>query len=132
MQPLVTGGAPLTGLLCIKDEYQSLLGHIPLAVKSPIAVIFGALVVLALSGIGFVVWQFDRPPFPLSRLHQLHSGMSRHDVQKILGSPSDAWTRTNDSGEAYAEWAYSRPMSWPIVYIYFTPDGRFGSHRYDH
>ena len=103
--------------------------------KNPLSIILrilGALVVVAILGIGFLVWEFNGPPFPLSQLQQLHAEMSTNDVQKIFGSPSSAWTRTNDSGQAYPEWAYSRHMSWPTVYIYFTPDGRFGSHRYDH
>jgi hypothetical protein len=107
--------------------------HTPM--KNPLARILGvlgALVLVAVLGIGFLMWQFDTPPFPLSRLQQLHPTMTTNDVEKVLGTPSSAWTRTNDSGQAYSEWAYSRRMSWPIVYIYFTPDGRFGSHRYDH
>jgi hypothetical protein len=87
---------------------------------------------LPLVWIGYLMWQFDRPHFPLSRLQQLHGGMNTNDVQRVLGSPSSVRTRTNNSGQVCSEWAYSRRISWPIVYVYFTPDGRFEGHRYDH
>jgi hypothetical protein len=88
-------------------------------------------VLVAAFGIGFVTWQIERPPIELSGLEQLHGGMTTNDVRRLLGAPSSAWTRTNDSGQASPEWAYSRRMSWPIVYVYFKPDGTFASHRYD-
>ena len=102
--------------------------------KNPLNIIlgiFGGLVLLAVLGIAFRVWQFDRPPFALSRLEQLHSRMSTNDVRRILGVPTSAWTRTNDSGHASPEWAYSRPGSWSIVYVYFKSDGTFERHVYD-
>jgi hypothetical protein len=92
----------------------------------------GTYIVAAVACIAFALLQFDRSPVPLSQLRQLHTMMTTNDVQSVLGSPSSAWTRTNDLGQSYSEWAFSRPMSWPIVYIHFTPDGRFASHRYDH
>jgi len=92
---------------------------------------FGSLGLMATLGVGLFVWQFERPPFALSRLDRLHSGMSTNDVKSVLGTPTSFWVRTNNSGQAYSEWAYSRSMSWPIVYVYFKPDGTFESHRYD-
>lgn len=77
------------------------------------------------------MWQFERPPFTLSRLEQLQSGMTTNDVRRVLGMPTMAWTRTNESGQAFSEWAYSRSMSWPIVYVYFKPDGTLENHSYD-
>jgi hypothetical protein len=95
-------------------------------------VLLGIVVFTAVVGIGLLFWQFHRPPFSLSRLEHLHTKMSTNEVQSVLGSPTSMWTRTNASGQAYCEWAYSRRMSWPIVYIYFGPDGRFVKHEYDY
>jgi hypothetical protein len=94
--------------------------------------IFNLGVCVVVLGIGSLIWQFNRPPFSLSLLEQLHRGMSTNEVQRVLGSPASSWMRTNDIGQVYAEWAYSREWSWPIVYVYFTPEGQFNRHEYDH
>ena len=82
-------------------------------------------------GLGYALWNFEQPPFPLELLQQLDSGMNAGDVQEVLGTPDDVWLRNDADGQGYQEWAYQRKGSWPIVYIYFTPDGRFSSSRYD-
>ena len=89
------------------------------------------LALMAVVGMGIFVWQFERPPFALSRLERLQTGMTTNDVRRILGTPTSAWLRTNEAGQAYLEWAYSRTMSWPIVYVYFKADGTLERHRYD-
>jgi hypothetical protein len=91
----------------------------------------GCLAIGVLGWCGFVMWQFERPPFSLSRLEQLRPTMTTNEVRQILGTPSDEWSRTNDTGQVYSEWAYSRPSSWSIVYVYFRPDGTFERHVYD-
>jgi hypothetical protein len=78
-----------------------------------------------------VVWSFDRPPLPLSRLERLHTTMTTNEVRHVLGVPSSSWIRTNEAGFTFCEWAYSRAHSWPIVYVYFKPDGTFDGYRYD-
>lgn len=92
---------------------------------------FCALIAVGVIGGAYLIWSFCRPPFPLKKLDLLHSSMTTNDVGKILGTPTSAWTRTNSLGQPYAEWAYSKIGSWSIVYLYFTPDGNFQSHRYD-
>jgi len=57
--------------------------------------------------------------------------MDTNEVRRILGNPRNSWMRTNGSAQPYWEWAYSRVMSWPIVYIDFKPDGTLERHRYD-
>lgn len=98
-------------------------------------ILLGVMTLGVLAGVGWLVFsmlQFNRPPFALSRLEQLRPAMTTNEVQKLLGTPASAWTRTNGSGQAYSEWAYRRSSSWPIVYVYFRPDGTFESHRYDY
>jgi hypothetical protein len=97
-------------------------------------IFLGALGCLGLGFVGwfgFVMWQFERPPFPLSRLEQLRPTMTTNEVRRLLGTPADEWSRTNDTGQVYAEWAYFRPSSWPVVYVYFKPDGAFERHVCD-
>jgi hypothetical protein len=92
----------------------------------------GCLLLGGLAWFIISIWQFNQPPFPLTKLDTLHSGLSTNQVQEILGIPSSSWIRTNKVGAVYAEWAYSRDGSWPIVYIYFSPEGTFERHVYDY
>ncbi len=92
----------------------------------------GSLIGAAALVASYVLWSFNRPPFPLTRLAELNATMNTNDVQNVLGPPRKTWTRVNGTGQAHTEWAYARPLSWSIVYIYFTPDGRFQKHRYDY
>jgi hypothetical protein len=97
-------------------------------------VVFGTLVSAVLSFlacIGFAMWQFNRPPFHLSNLERLHSGMTTNDVRKLLGAPRHAYIHTNETGQPFTTWSYSRRGSWSIVYIYFHSDGTFERHVYD-
>jgi hypothetical protein len=98
-------------------------------------ILLGGLALVLLAGVGwiaYITWQFNQPPFPLSRLEQLNPKLTTNDVRQILGVPADSWALTNDSGLVRFEWAYSRPSSWPIVYVSFRPDGTFERHRYDY
>jgi hypothetical protein len=73
--------------------------------------------------VGWIVWNFDRPPFDLTLLERLEPGISKTEVQQILGSP----------GEDYgSEWAYWRAGSWPTVYVYFDELGHFTKSEYDY
>lgn len=81
-----------------------------------------AVALVTVIGIPWLIWNFGRPPFDLDLLHELQRGMTKAEVRHILGSP------TADSGD---EWAYSRFMAWPIVYVRFDADGTFASSSID-
>jgi hypothetical protein len=49
--------------------------------------ILGVLLLLAILGFGWLLWNFNRPPFDLARLQQLRPGMSQTEVRGILGVP---------------------------------------------
>lgn len=83
----------------------------------------GVLLIVCCGFFGWVVWNFNEPPFDLSLLERLEPGMSKVEVQQILGSPRD-----DDGGS----WAYSRAWQWPIVYVNFDDDGRFTNSAYDY
>ncbi|MGB3965917.1 MAG: hypothetical protein WBO45_04235 [Planctomycetota bacterium] len=82
----------------------------------------GALVLLAFAGFALLVWNFERPPFDLSLLPRLQPGMSRGEVEALLGDPSSRGER---------EWVYSRPGSWPVVRVWFSHAGTFERSEYD-
>jgi hypothetical protein len=96
---------------------------------------FVACMVVALCwgliGVG-MAWQFNRPPFSLDLLERLDGTMTTEDVRKVLGAPGSTWVEKNAEERDYETWAYSRRGSWPIVYIYFTPDGKFSKSEYDY
>ena len=89
---------------------------------SRVLVVAATSIALGTLGLGILGWQFDRPPFELTKLDGLVPGMSQDQVRDVLGPPSSVF---HDS------WAYSRMLSWPIVYVYFDESGRYASHRYD-
>jgi hypothetical protein len=80
-------------------------------------VIVGCLVLTAVVGIALLLWQFERPPFPLSRLDRLHGGMTtgsrntgsaslyvQHPGSAALGGgcviANESWTPTELRGTA--------------------------------
>lgn len=74
-------------------------------------------------GAGWLIWNVNRPPFDLGRLQQLRPGMSQAEVREILGAPQ------SDYGD---NWAYSRFLAWPIVYVRFDESRRFTESEYDY
>ncbi|MCR9246218.1 MAG: hypothetical protein NXI31_14400 [bacterium] len=84
--------------------------------------IAGIVLGVLLLGVVLLSWQFNRPPFPLDRLDRLTHEMSKEQVHEILGAPSD---------ENEDNWAHSRVIAWPIVYVYFDSKGNYTRHRYD-
>jgi hypothetical protein len=91
---------------------------------------WGSLVCLGL--LTYVICTFDSPPFDLRELGKLKLGMSRAEVRAVLGSPEHVYPARPDDPGVGESWSYSRPFSWPIVYVYFDSEGRFREHRYDH
>jgi hypothetical protein len=83
----------------------------------------GVLLLFCTVGLGWLMWNFNRPPFDLQRLEQLRVGMSQEETRQILGPPT--------SGDSNS-WAYSRPMAWPIVYVRFDESGGFQESEYDY
>lgn len=83
----------------------------------------GVLLILGVVAVAWLMWNFYRPPFDLVRLNQLQPGMSKHEVREILGAPN---VKFED------QWAYSRFMAWPIVYVRFDERGRFTESEYDY
>ena len=71
----------------------------------------------------FLIWNVNQPPFPLSRTNQLTGEMTKSDVRVVLGPPSEEY---GDS------WAYSRPLAWPIIFLYFDENGYFRNIEYDY
>jgi hypothetical protein len=85
------------------------------------------MAVLVLLGGGAVLlsWTFNRSPVPMAQLRAIKQGTPRDAVQATLGKPTNVY-------ESNRKWAYSRPLGWSIVYIYFDENGRFEKYEYDY
>ena len=68
------------------------------------------------------VWNFNQPPRAYYLADSLQKGMSKQEVQKILGSPN------NNHGDTYA---YNRPFAWGIYYVIFDGEEKLIEHYYD-
>lgn len=93
-----------------------------LARLGPLRVLLVGAVAVWVAALVWLLWTLQRPPIDLTLLERLQPGMSSHEVHTILGAPK---------AKHSSEWVYSRPLSWPIVYVYFDEDQRFSRSRYD-
>lgn len=89
------------------------------------------LAILVAGVLGFMFWNFNRWPFDLKRLARLSDQTNLHEARQILGNPNSVFVCTNQNGQACQTWAYSAPGAWPIVYIYFDPDGTYSTNECD-
>ena len=94
--------------------------------------IFAGLIVVAVSMMGLIMWQFNRPPFELSRLTMLQPDMRTNEVEQVLGSPTRVIIGTNTGTQMTTKWVYQRLGGGQIVYLHFHRDGTFDRHEYDH
>ena len=70
----------------------------------------------------FTCWNFNQPPKAYHLANSLQAGMSKQEVQQILGTPH------SDFGHSFA---YGRFMAWGIFYVYFDENGKLTEHYYD-
>ena len=74
-----------------------------------------ALVSLAVGGLLLIpltaYWFLGRSPVPERKLAQLRVGMSKQEVQTVLGVPNAEWPD--------GTWVYAQPLGWPVVLISF-------------
>jgi hypothetical protein len=76
--------------------------------------------------IGFCLWKFNAPPVDKRKLSMLKIGDTQEEVRLILGEPTKVY------GANGCEWAYSRPLGWSIVYVFFDDARRFSRYEYDY
>lgn len=89
-------------------------------------VVIGITAITVIVLVGFSFWVMNAPAVPLSKLARLHPGMSKADVQHLLGKPNSQVT--HDDGSEL--WTYTR-MTWAILYIQFNEQGELTSFDHD-
>ena len=72
---------------------------------------------VAVLGTALGVWAF-RDPVPTDRLARLQKGLTKAEVEDILGKPS----KVHSSGH----WTYTRPLVFGFVNIHWQSDGTYG------
>lgn len=89
-------------------------------------VIRTALIAIILLGAAMLIlnWAFERAPVDMAKLQSIKPGARQEEVRAALGKPTDVY-------DSNRKWAYSRPLGWSIVYIYFDEQGRFSKYEYD-
>ena len=83
-----------------------------------------ALTFVILSAIAFIslfAWSCNSPAVPLEKLNQLQVGMTKAQVQDVLGTP-DEETSSPDFPGSHC-W-YKKPYKWYALRIDFTEDGK--------
>jgi len=73
--------------------------------------------------VAFAVWNVDQPPKAYHLADSLQEGMSKQEVQQILGAPNKDYEH---------QFAYTRFMAWGIFYVNFDEDGKLKNYDYDH
>jgi hypothetical protein len=89
-----------------------------------LACLLFALLCLVIAGVG-LVWIFDRPPVDMAKLLAIKKGATQREVETVLGKPTKMY-------ETNRKWAYSRPLGWSIVYVWFDDKGGFERFVYDY
>ncbi|HWY74798.1 MAG TPA: hypothetical protein VN281_04240 [Verrucomicrobiae bacterium] len=84
----------------------------------------GAGVLIVAGWFYFEIWNVSRLPVSERLLGRLNSGLDTNAVVRLLGTPQNVDTFTND-GLIYFQWTYSRPSGWKFVMLCFGPDGHF-------
>ncbi len=96
-----------------------------------VGLIVCAGVSLAVSLVGYQLWDFSRPAVSARRLARLNTQMDTNSVAKLLGTPTTSDVFTNDEGRILTTWTYSRPSGWKFITICFDADGKFQRHFED-
>ena len=84
----------------------------------------GILFGLAILAFALFWWSLALPPSAYHKVDRLREGMTLDEVIEIIGQPDSVFDNAK-------ELAYSRPLSWGILYVYFDEQRHFVRWRYD-
>ena len=84
------------------------------------------LIVIAL--VSFAAWSCNSPAVPLDDLNRIQVGMTKTQVQDILGKPDEETSSLNVPG---SHWWYKNPLKWYALRIDFTADDKLIRYIHD-
>ena len=73
------------------------------------------IALLAVAFFSFAAWSCNSPAVPLDDLNRIQAGMTKDQVEEILGKP--------DEETSSGQWWYKSPLKWYALRIDFTPTG---------
>ncbi len=89
-----------------------------------IKTLFVALAILGLAVIALIsfgAWACNSPAVRLGDLNRIEGGMTKTQVQDILGKPDEETSSLNTPG---SHWWYKNPLKWYSLRIDFAEDGK--------
>ncbi len=84
------------------------------------------LIVIAL--FSFLAWSCNSPAVDLGDLNRIQVGMTKSEVQNILGEPDEETSSLNGPG---SHWWYKNPLKWYALRIDFTADDKLIRYIHD-
>lgn len=78
------------------------------------------MVLGAIAFLGFAAWSCNSPAVPLDDLNRIQVGMTKAQVQEILGEPKEEIASPDTPG---SQWWYKNRFKWYALRIDFTEDG---------
>lgn len=86
-----------------------------------ILVTIAFLALLPVAFLSFAAWACNSPAVPLDDLNRIQIGMTKTQVEEILGKPDEETSSINTPG---SDWWYKNPLKWYALRIDFTEDGK--------
>lgn len=86
-----------------------------------IALTFAFVLLIAFGLICFAAWACNSPAVPLGDLNRIQVGMTKDQVQAILGKPDEEYAAHNTPG---SHWMYKNLWKWYALRIDFTEDDK--------
>ena len=80
------------------------------------------LCLLAVAASKLLVWHFEKPPLPKSKMESVRIGMTTEEVVHLLGRPQ------HTSG---LQWIWTRPLAWGEFKVDFDAAGRVKAYDFD-
>jgi len=84
------------------------------------------LIVIAL--LSFAAWACNSPAVDLGALNRIQAGMTKAQVEQILGQPDEETSSLNEPG---SHWWYKNPLKWYALRIDFTADEKLIRYIHD-
>jgi hypothetical protein len=88
---------------------------------------FAGLLVIYGGFLVFSRWCIHSPAVPGEKLNQLHTGMSRAEVRRLLGDPP-----VEGSWRGQPEWRYGRRLKHHRLILRFDSEGRLNHFEHVH
>lgn len=98
------------------------------ATLNPMLFAFAILALLAVAIVVFSAWSVNSPAVDPADLKRLHCGMTKTEVEAILGKPDKKGV---DPDDASVYWTYGHTLKWYQLRIDFSEGGEVVRYKHD-